>query len=565
MRDQNEAVKLANLNWRAHPMVLAITATIGAAGLVLFLQHHAITTLQSKNEVIVRQIGEQTAADIAIELRRTLNGPVFDTLTAVNHPDLRAGRFDLVARQYEKGLAAYPHVERFFAWSTKTEASAPGEVMFYGRDNQFSRDSELGAAIFGLARRHAPTQHIYVAADEVGAGRRQVFLRLFWTDARRLQYCAVLGFVVEPSTMREHLFDGLRRARLEALLARRAGDTPLRPRVTDERGRLVYGQANIGTAIGRVEFPMLFYPADDIDSRMATRVRPRPWLIEVGAPEVAAAFAGLSRGYWPSLLSVALMLVALGLTVQAHRRSAELAQMQTDFVAHVSHQLKTPLSLLSAATETLQMDRIRSPEKLAEYLDTIRAEAARLSTLVQRVLEFSRIQQQQSYEFEEVDLGALTRETVEAFAHGLANHRFTLDLPSSGPGPIVRADPAALEQVIANLLDNAVKYSGTVKETTVRVRAENKLAVVEVTDRGPGLSAAEQARIFERFYRAPGAAHRPGFGLGLPIVRELMRAHRGSVEVLSVPNVGSTFRVSLPRITTPVARPRPVAPTAVES
>ena len=81
--------------------------------------------------------------------------------------------------------------------------------------------------------------------------------------------------------------------------------------------------------------------------------------------------------------------------------------MQTDFVAHVSHQLKTPLSLLSAATETLQMDRIRSPEKLAQYLDTIRAEAARLSTLVQRVLEFSRVQQQRSYEFEHVDLGAL--------------------------------------------------------------------------------------------------------------------------------------------------------------
>ena len=155
------------------------------------------------------------------------------------------------------------------------------------------------------------------------------------------------------------------------------------------------------------------------------------------------------------------MLVALGLTVQAHRRSAELARMQTDFVAHVSHQLKTPLSLLSAATETLQMDRIRSPEKLAEYLDTIRAEASRLSALVQRVLEFSRVQQQRSYEFEQVDLGALVRETVDAFAHGLAGQPGTFEVVLHGPGPFVRADPAALEQVVANLLDNAVKYSPT--------------------------------------------------------------------------------------------------------
>ena len=543
-------------------MVLAITATIGAAGLVLFLQHRAITTLQSQNAVIVRQISEQTAVDIAVELRRTLDGPVFDTLTAVNHPDLRAGRLDLVARQYEKGLAAYSHVERFFAWSVETAAAAPGEVMFYGRDNQFSRDPKLGRAIFELARRHAPSQHIYVAADDVGPDQRhQVFLRLFWTDAQRLQYFAVLGFVVDPSTISEHLFDGARRARLEALLARRAGDTPLGLRVIDERGRLVHGSANVGAAAGRVDFPMLFYPAHEIDSRMATRVAPRAWAIEVGAPARAAAFAGLSQGYWPSVLSVALMLVALGLTVQAHRRSSELARMQTDFVAHVSHQLKTPLSLLSAATETLQMDRIRSPEKLSEYLDTIRAEAARLSTLVQHVLEFSRVQQQRSYEYELVDVGALTRETVDAFAHGLSG-RFTFEVQHfDGAGPFVRADPAALEQVLANLLDNAVKYSGSMTEITVRVRAERHLAILEITDHGVGVSPADQARIFERFYRAPSASHRPGFGLGLPIVRELVKAHGGRVEMTSTPGDGSTFRVSLPRINPApsVAAPRPVA------
>lgn len=559
MREQRAALRLANISWRAHPMVFAITATIGAAGLVLFLQHRAITTLQSQNQVIVRQISEQTAVDIAVELRRTLDGPVFDTLTAVNHPDLRAGRLDLVAQQYARGLEAYPHVDRFFAWSSNTDAITPGEVLFYGRDQRFARDPTLGRAIVELARRHAPTQHIYVAADDVGPDRQQqIFLRLFWTDAQRLEYFAVLGFVVDPATMRQHLFDGLRRARLDALLARRAGDRPLRLRVTDEHGALVYGSANAATVIGRVDFPMLFYPADDIQSRLATGVAPRPWVIEVGAPEPAGALASISQGYWPSLLSVGLMLVALGLTLQAHRRAAELAQMQTDFVAHVSHQLKTPLSLLSAATETLQMDRIRSPEKFGEYLDTIRAEAARLSTLVQRVLEFSRVQQQRSYEFEHVDFGALTRETVDAFAHGLSGWHFTFEVHPAGPGPYVRADPAALEQVIANLLDNAVKYSGPIKEITVRVRSERNQAIVEIADRGVGVALADQARIFERFYRAPSAAHRPGFGLGLPIVRELVHAHGGRVDMTSTVGVGSTFRVSLPRVApATIAKPSP--------
>src|SRR4029078_13387975 len=102
--------------------------------------------------------------------------------------------------------------------------------------------------------------------------------------------------------------------------------------------------------------------------------------------------------------------------------------MQSEFVAHVSHQLKTPLALLSAATETLQMDRIRSPEKLGDYLDTIRAEASRLSSLVQRVLEFSPLQEDRSYEMEDVDFGALTRETVDAFAHSLAGQRVMFDV-----------------------------------------------------------------------------------------------------------------------------------------
>ena len=143
--------------------------------------------------------------------------------------------------------------------------------------------------------------------------------------------------------------------------------------------------------------------------------------------------------------------------------------MQTDFVAHVSHQLKTPLSLLSAATETLEMDRVRSPERFAEYLRTIHAEAARLSSLVQRVLEFSRVQQNRDYEFERCDLGALVRETVAAFAHGLSAQGYSFDVEDEGaPAMFVRADPAALEQVLANLLDNAVKYSANNKAIAVR-------------------------------------------------------------------------------------------------
>jgi two-component system phosphate regulon sensor histidine kinase PhoR len=218
--------------------------------------------------------------------------------------------------------------------------------------------------------------------------------------------------------------------------------------------------------------------------------------------------------------------------------------MQADFISHVSHQLKTPLSLLSAATETVTMDRVRSPEKLAHYIGIIRGEVARLSALVQRILEFSRLQQARGFEFEPVDLGALVRETVEAFDNSLAGQRFTFHLEESD-SPTLVADPAALEQALVNLLDNAVKYSGDARHVTVRVRSAGADAVIEVVDRGIGIAKDDMDRIFEKFYRG-ATSQRSGFGLGLPIVQELVHAHRGRVEVESTPGEGSTFRVVLP-------------------
>jgi signal transduction histidine kinase len=525
-------------------MAFAIAATICAAALVLFFHYRAISELQAQTEVITRQISEQSAADIAAALRRMLDGPVFDTLTAVNHPDLRAGRLDLVAEHFAAGLAAYPHVDRFFAWHAQTDRQAPGEVLFYGRDGGFRGDSTLGRAVLELARRYAPAQQIYVAGESLAGGSsHQVFLRLFWTDARREEYFAVLGFVVEPSRMRAALFDTSRNPKLQSLLTRRAAGLPLQLAVTDARGQIVNGRSG-GEHASRVAFPMIFYPANEIQSRLAAGVEPEQWAIEVSLPPAPGVWPTV-EAYGPTALSVILILLAAALTLQAHRRSTELARMQSDFVAHVSHQLKTPLSLLSTATETLEMDRVRSPERFAEYLRTIHAEATRLSLLVQRVLEFSRVQQRREYEFERADLEALVRETVAAFSHSLSAQRFEFDVVVDGPPPIVRADPAALEQVLVNLLDNAVKYSGAIKSIDIRVGTRRGHATVEIRDRGVGIEAREQKRIFERFYRSAGSDRR-GFGLGLPIVKELIAAHGGRVEVESAPGVGSTFRVWLP-------------------
>jgi signal transduction histidine kinase len=139
------------------------------------------------------------------------------------------------------------------------------------------------------------------------------------------------------------------------------------------------------------------------------------------------------------------------------------------------------------------------------------------------------------------------RETVDAFARGLSRQGFTFAVEETPPAPFVRADSAALEQAIANLLDNAAKYSGDARLVTVRVRGSGSDAIVEVTDRGVGISDTDKRRIFEKFYRGAAASlQRQGFGLGLSIVQELVGAHRGRIEVESEIGRGSTFRIILP-------------------
>jgi signal transduction histidine kinase len=541
---------------RPRLVAIALVATVCAATFVLYYQYRSLEAIESQTHVIFRQISEQTASDIAMEVRRTLDGPVLDTLLAVTHPELRDGRLDLVAEQYRRGLHEYPQVDTFFVWSKETEAIAPGEALFYNRASvdereiyrvsdgaRFSRDPELGRTIIDIARRSVHAQHIYAAA-EVRPNRQHVFLRLYWTDARRLSYYAILGYVVSPQ-MLPGMFAALHERSLAALLKRRGGDVPLHLRVTDEHNRVVFGQPTSSPQATGVTVSMEFYPTARIEPRLvASGLTQRLWRFEVSA---AVPERGLVEAYWPSVASVLLMLLGFGLTVQANRRAAELTRMQTDFIAYASHQLKTPLSLISAATETVEMAHVRSPEKLSQYLGIIRGEVTRLSALVQRILEFSRLQQSRNYEFEIVDLAVLVRETVEAFENSLEGQHFTFHVTQDGAAPRVLADPAALEQVLANLLDNAVKYSGGSREVHVRLSSTGSEAAFEVTDKGPGLTESDRAHVFEKFYRGSAAAgDRKGFGLGLSIIQELVRAHRGRVVLESEPGKGSTFRVILP-------------------
>lgn len=247
-------------------------------------------------------------------------------------------------------------------------------------------------------------------------------------------------------------------------------------------------------------------------------------------------------------------------------RQLELAQLKASFVSNVSHELKTPISLIHLAVETLSMRRLSSPADTEKFLATISREAIRLNTIVDHILDFARLEAgKQVFQFEVVDMLTIVREAVDSFRPRLEDQGFRLDVELPADLPLVRGDAAVLSQCLLNLLDNAMKYSRGRRE--VRVSAASRVdgagdaraVVVSIHDRGIGISPRDQKRIFEKFVRIEtGLVHDvKGTGLGLSLVDQIMRAHGGHIEVQSTVGEGSTFTLVLPAIRGMAARSEP--------
>ena len=231
-------------------------------------------------------------------------------------------------------------------------------------------------------------------------------------------------------------------------------------------------------------------------------------------------------------------------TVEELRR---LSALRADFVSLVSHELRSPMAAVIGAARTLQERwRSLSPDQREAFLALIGDETNRLAALIGDVLDTSRIEAGTfTYRFTDIDLSALVADVVGTAAVGQDEVRIRADVPAALP--IVRGDAARLRQVLANLVDNAVKYSPAGDEVAVRARRENGRVLIEVVDHGPGIPYDQQRLIFEKFGRADVAGgSKPGTGLGLFIARSIAEAHGGTLDVRSGPNAGSTFTLALP-------------------
>jgi len=230
------------------------------------------------------------------------------------------------------------------------------------------------------------------------------------------------------------------------------------------------------------------------------------------------------------------------------RRDVRMAEMRSQFVSSVSHELKTPLTAIRMFAETLRLGRSKDQKTQAEYLDTIVSESQRLTRLLNNVLDFSKIEQgQRIYRLEPTSLSEVIQASARAMKYPLSQKGFELNVHAEEGLPDVRVDNDALEQAILNLLNNAMKYSGESREIDLRLQRKDDRALIQVIDRGVGIDPREQKRIFEKFYRVPMAENERivGTGLGLTLVSHIVKAHGGNIEVESAPGKGSTFSIYL--------------------
>ncbi len=264
--------------------------------------------------------------------------------------------------------------------------------------------------------------------------------------------------------------------------------------------------------------------------------------------------AALSRKF---LLTNALIVGGLSLflgagiwlTYRSVSKEMALAKLKSDFVANVSHELRTPLSLIRLYAETLEMGRLTSPEKYGEYFRTIRKESERLSALINNILDFSRIEAgKKEYDFRETNLAELVRTTLEAYRYQIEQNGFEFQENIEDNLPPVRVDREAIARSLLNLVNNALKYSPNEKFIGVKLHRANGSVQLEVVDHGIGIPRSEQPKIFEKFYRVgdPLVHNTKGSGLGLSLVRHIVRAHGGDVRVESAPGKGSKFVIALP-------------------
>ncbi|WP_431167344.1 sensor histidine kinase [Tenacibaculum halocynthiae] len=257
-----------------------------------------------------------------------------------------------------------------------------------------------------------------------------------------------------------------------------------------------------------------------------------------------------SMGIWLySSISLLILLAVFTFIILSIIKEKKLAMLKKDFVNNMTHELKTPITNISVASDAIRNRNDMDNQKLKKYADIIYNENTRLHNLVDTVLQISTIEKkEESLSFKIIDLHTIINNVITSFQPLIQEKEGSLKSKLNANQYLINADETHLTNVIYNLIENAIKYSKNYPEITLTTKNEKDGIFIEIKDKGIGMSKETQQRIFEKFYRAEsGNIHNTkGYGLGLNYVKIIIEKHLGNITFKSTRNVGSCFRIYLP-------------------
>jgi signal transduction histidine kinase len=535
--------------WRRPPPMLVFVLAVMLPAAALVTASVAWLTHLQRGKMVEKAIESDYEHLLKIAEKRIVER-AYETSerTSTNFPDVDH------PEELDTFLTAHPEVIHAFLWTGKGNLdfrSQPGRMAdpdFQAENKELSSTLRTEFDIWsqdhiGKVRKNGVMEgrHVYISSEWVGSGnkmRYETFVYLLPRGSSH-EHPALAGFVYDESYLKNSFFP---KALNEALPDQNRNDPSHPPpslmvRKAKEQTPLAASSCWNG---GLPEVERGF---DSVFQYLILGIRPYGTTIaEISSHVTRLVFLNLG----------ALSLLMGGGMIFAYRsmsRELALAKVKSDFVSNVSHELRTPLSLIRLYAETLELGRVSSPGKHQEYYEIIRKESERLSSLINNILDFSRIEAgKKEYSFRETDMADLVRTTLDSYRFEIEQNGFQFEQKIDNNVPPLRVDREAIARSLLNLVNNAVKYSGTEKYLGVHLYQRDGGVNLEVVDHGIGIPLKEQPKIFEKFYRVgdPLVHNTKGSGLGLSLVRHIVQAHGGVVVVESAPGRGSKFIITLP-------------------
>ncbi|MBI2403298.1 MAG: HAMP domain-containing histidine kinase [Gemmatimonadetes bacterium] len=546
---------------RVTPVMLLLLATLGLAGVLTYQAVDAAASHRETAERALRDHATFAAWEYTRLARKELEWHFWNVLKPVVYYHAPADPTALpTAPQLAECRATLAECDcptvKFF-WAYFAVDLKTGKTVWSGEKPK----TAVAAWIADTVRTHAQTSYgeRWDLAALLGPSQEQPVVLYSLRRDLRGEARVASGVLLDPALLPEALRWPYEKAELlpSALTGHSTNDSVLALRVEHRGTNLVYSAGGW--------YPATIVGADTLGAMYAgltATVALNPALAQ------RLVIGGLPRSRMPLLLGLLGLTAGLvAVTLRQLRKEYELARLRSDFVSGVSHELRTPLAQIRMFTETLALERVRSPEEARRALDIVVRESERLSHLVDNVLQFSRAERgTMRLAPEPARLDLLLKDVVDAF-RPLAQARQVTVRFASEAGITATVDPAAVRQIVLNLLDNAVKYGPAGQTVQVTLALEKGGAAISVQDQGPGIPKDARDQVWKPYWRLPRERESAvgGSGIGLAVVKELVDGHGGSVSVGDGANKGARFTVRVPgtlRMDLPPSSAASAAPAA---